>query len=184
MNIQTSSTYWFDRIEKLELPICLFFNKATNYSLINSIFQLVSRLGDGVFWYCLIALLVVILGESALIPALHILITACVGVLIYKALKERLVRERPYISHARIFCNTRALDRYSFPSGHTLHAVNFSLMLFFYFPELSWLVFSFAILVALSRFILGLHYISDVVVGGLIGATLAAFSLQLQPYLI
>ncbi len=51
-------------------------------------------------------------------------------------------------------------------------------MLVFYSPVLVWLVVPFAILVALSRFILGLHYISDVVIGGLIGVSLATLSLQ------
>ena len=184
MDTQSRTTGWFDRIEKFELPICLFFNRASSYPAVNAIFKLVSRLGDGIFWYCLVAATIVFLGKPALIPALHILITAGIGVLIYKTLKQRLVRERPYISHNLIFCNTQPLDRYSFPSGHTLHAINFSLMLVFYYPELVWIVSPFAILVALSRFILGLHYISDVVVGGLIGAILAAFSLQLQSIFI
>ncbi len=184
MVTHSRTAYWFNRIEKYELPICIFFNRASSFRPVNSLFKLVSRLGDGVFWYCLIAALVVFLGKPAVLSALHILITGCAGVIIYKLLKERLVRERPYITHNLIFCNTRPLDRYSFPSGHTLHAVNFSVMLVFYYPELTWLVFPFAILVALSRFILGLHYVSDVVVGGLIGATLAAFSLQLQPFII
>lgn len=37
----------------------------------------------------------------------------------------------------------------------------------------------FAILVALSRFILGLHYISDVIMGSLIGGVIAVISLQI-----
>ncbi len=183
MDVHSRTNDWFGRIDKLELPICLFFNRASSYKSVNAFFKLISRLGDGVFWYCLITTTIFIVGQTAILPALHMLITGGIGVLIYKAIKERLVRERPYITHDHILCNTRPLDRYSFPSGHTLHAVSFSLMLFFYYPQLGWLVFPFAGLVALSRFILGLHYISDVIVGGLIGAILAAFSLQLHAYL-
>ena len=180
MDANSRTSYWFDRIEQFELPICQYFNRANNYKFIRRFFKLVSRLGDGVFWYSLIAATLLVVGKPALFPALHMLITGGIGVLVYKVLKERLVRERPYITHDHILCNTRPLDRYSFPSGHTLHAVSFSIMLSFYYPQLLWLVLPFAILVALSRFILGLHYISDVVVGGLIGATLAVFSLQYQ----
>ena len=71
------------------------------------------------------------------------------------------------------------LDRYSFPSGHPLHAVSFSILLVSYYPGLAWLVIPFVVLVALSRLVLGLHYISDVLAGGLIGALLATASLHL-----
>lgn len=183
MGTHSRAEHWFDRMEQIELPVCQYFNRANNFKLINLFFKSVSRLGDGVFWYCLIALTVIINGKASIMPTLHMLITGCIGVLIYKQLKERLVRERPFISHDVISCNTRPLDRYSFPSGHTLHAASFSAMLAFYYPNLSWPVFFFATMVASSRFVLGLHYISDVVVGGLIGATIAAFSLQFSFYL-
>jgi undecaprenyl-diphosphatase len=62
-----------------------------------------------------------------------------------------------------------ALDRFSFPSGHTMHAVAFSLIAATTFPELAWPLWSFTVLVALSRPMLGLHYPSDVLAGALLG---------------
>ena len=47
---------------------------------------------------------------------------------IYRGLKNVLVRERPYMTHAAIVCAGKPLDRFSFPSGHTLHAVSFTLI--------------------------------------------------------
>jgi undecaprenyl-diphosphatase len=91
------------------------------------------------------------------------------------------VRERPYISLAGIVPGTRALDRYSFPSGHTLHAVSFTTLAVGSFPELAWLLVPFAALIAASRVVLGLHYPSDVAAGALIGATLAVLSMVLFP---
>lgn len=179
MTTNTRVTDWFDRLEQIELPICLYFNRANHHSQLNSFFKRISRLGDGIFWYSCIALSFVLFGIQAWYPALHMLLTSGMGVLIYKFLKQRLVRERPFISHQRISCNTKPLDRYSFPSGHTLHALSFSIMLSYYYPSLSLLVFSFVLLVAMSRIILGLHYISDVVVGAFIGSVLAILSLQL-----
>lgn len=178
MDAHSRTSYWFDRLEQFELPLCQYFNRANNYILIRRFFKLISRLGDGIFWYVLIASTVVFNGMHSLMIALHILLTSVVALLIYKALKHRLVRERPFISHAVITCNTKALDRYSFPSGHTLHAVSFSIMLGSYYPELIWIVVPFAVLVAISRLVLGLHYISDVMIGALIGAALAILSLN------
>src|SRR4030095_7930362 len=104
-----------------------------------------------------------------------------IGVALYKYLKSRLVRERPYISLAGITPGTRALDRYRFPSGHTLHAVGFTTLAVASFPELAWLLVPFATLVGASRAVLGLHYPSDVAAGALIGAALATLSMVLVP---
>lgn len=145
----------------------------------NVFFRFASRLGDGLFWHGLMSAILVMHGGSALYPVLHTGLTAGAGVLVYKVLKERMVRERPFITHEVICCNVRALDRYSFPSGHPLHAVSFSILRVSYYPGLAWLVIPFAVLVALSRLVLGPHYISDVLAGGLIDALLATASLHL-----
>jgi undecaprenyl-diphosphatase len=42
-----------------------------------------------------------------------------------------------------------------------------------HFPELGWVLWPLAALIAASRVVLGLHYPSDVVAGAGIGATLA-----------
>jgi undecaprenyl-diphosphatase len=67
----------------------------------------------------------------------------------------------------------------SFPSGHTLHAVVFSLVALNYYPQLSLILLPFTLMVALSRVVLGLHYPSDVVAGALIGAAVASLSFSL-----
>ena len=76
-------------------------------------------------------------GARGRVAALHMGLTAAVGVLIYKLIKDRAVRERPYITHSAIQCASVPLDRYSFPSGHTLHAVCFTLLAAGYFPALA-----------------------------------------------
>ena len=72
------------------------------------------------------------------------------------------------------------LDKYSFPSGHTLHAVNFSMQIVAFAPEFAWVVLPFASLVIASRMVLGLHYLSDVLAGAMIGGLLATFALLMQ----
>jgi undecaprenyl-diphosphatase len=119
------------------------------------------------------------MGAAAAVPALHMAAAGIAGVLVYKSLKHRLVRERPYITHAAIACGTRPLDRYSFPSGHTLHAVCFTVLANHYYPAFGPLLYPFTISVMLSRPVLGLHYPTDVIAGGVIGWVLAVGSLLL-----
>jgi undecaprenyl-diphosphatase len=100
-------------------------------------------------------------------------VTGLTGILIYKWLKSRLLRERPFIRHPGITLAMPPLDRYSFPSGHTLHAVSFTWLAVERFPELAWILIPLTAMIAASRLVLGLHYPSDVLAGGAIGATLA-----------
>jgi undecaprenyl-diphosphatase len=171
----------FRRVDAFEHAWCLRLNRGCSQPAVRDIFAAISKLGDGVFWYGLILLLPVVYGESAIYPAVRMAMVGLIGVTLYKYLKSRLVRERPYISLAGITPGTRALDRYSFPSGHTLHAVSFTTLAVTSFPELAWLLVPFAVLVAASRVVLGLHYPSDVAAGALIGAALAVLSLVLMP---
>ena len=60
-----------------------------------------------------------------------------------------------------------------------MHAVAFAILFSAYLPFLAWLMVPFALFVAASRVVLGLHYPSDVLVGAALGALLAEMSLRL-----
>lgn len=162
-----------------EIPLCLLFNRINHLRPVSLFFALISRLGDGVFWYVLMLLLPVFYGLEAIQVSLHMAIVSMVGLGLYKWLKLSTVRVRPYRFNENILQNVAALDQFSFPSGHTLHAVSFSAVLLSYYPEWAVLVIPFAALVALSRVILGLHYPSDVLIGALLGLGLAQGSTAL-----
>lgn len=162
-----------------EIPLCLLFNRINHLRPVSLFFALISRLGDGVFWYVLMLLLPVFYGLEAIQVSLHMAIVSVIGLGLYKWLKLSTVRVRPYRFNENILQNVAALDQFSFPSGHTLHAVSFSAVLLSYYPEWAILVVPFAALVALSRVILGLHYPSDVLIGALLGLGLAQGSIAL-----
>jgi undecaprenyl-diphosphatase len=179
MNNVDSTGLW-RRFDLLEQSLCLRANRGCHYPAVRRFFTAVSRLGDGPFWY-LLMLAFAVSGEHGATVAAQMAITGLAGLAIYRPLKHRLVRERPYISHAAIQLGTAPLDRYSFPSGHTLHAVAFTLVATAHVPQLWSILGPFTLLVAASRVVLGLHYPSDVAVGALIGAALAGTCLAVFP---
>jgi undecaprenyl-diphosphatase len=176
----TGFTTFMARVDAAEVGICRRLNRGAQRPLARRVFQIASRLGDGVAWYALILALPAIYGAAALRPAIVMALTGALGVALYSLLKRLFVRERPFITHTSIDLAASPLDRYSFPSGHTLHAVSFAWQATAHFPELGWVLLPFAALVAGSRVVLGLHYPSDVLAGAAVGAALAELGLSLS----
>lgn len=169
------------RMDRFELRLCRSFNAWVHSAGTCRVFQVASRSGDGILWYSLIGLLAALGGRHGAWVALQMAVSGLAGLLLYRFLKHRLVRERPFITHASIQLAGRPLDRFSFPSGHTLHAVAFSIIACAGFPWLAVLLLPASLLIALSRVVLGLHYPSDVLAGALIGFGVACATLGLLP---
>jgi len=172
------------RIQALDLSLCQWLNRVNRREYLGRSFALISRLGDGVFWYLLMLSLPLVHGWSAGVVSLHMAATGVMALLVYKWLKACTSRPRPFMVSTHIIRRVPPLDEYSFPSGHTLHAVSFSVVLLSHQPEWFWIVVPFTALVAASRPVLGLHYPSDVLAGAVIGATVAWASITLWPLLI
>lgn len=166
----------FGRMEGLERALCRHCNRAAHWPLVERLFTAVSRLGNGVFWYALMLVLPLKYGTAALAVLAQMVGVGVLGLLLYRALKRRLLRPRPFMSVPGVRLGTAPLDQWSFPSGHTLHAVAFSAVAIAHFPALAWVLVPFTVLVALSRVILGLHYPSDVLAGAALGGLLAGIS--------
>src|SRR5262245_51327992 len=162
------------RFDHAEYRLCRSLNRGVAYPFVRHFFKIASRLGDGVIWYVLMVALPLIYGAGGLQVWLVMLATGAAGPAVYKLLKPTFVPRRPFIRHTEISLAQAPLDRYSFPSGHTLHAVSFTWQACAAFPELTPVLVPLAMAIAASRVVLGLHYPTDVLVGALIGAGFAA----------
>lgn len=157
--------------------LCVSANRWGARRHVAKIFGVVSRLGDGVFWYVLMLALVIFSGAPGARAAVHMLLTGLAALCLYRRLKHWTQRSRPHRSCDGVIALAPPLDEFSFPSGHTLHAVCFSVVALSYFPALAPLLLPFTAFVAASRVVLGLHYPSDVLAAIGIGGVLGACSL-------
>ena len=112
---------------------------------------------------------------------------ACLGLsaLIGFALKITIQRERPFQLGfipllSRLQETSYSLWNFSFPSFHTMLVFCVVPILSKQFPKLKKFWIGFAVLVALSRIYLGLHFLSDVIAGGLIGYLIGIMVVRLE----
>lgn len=171
------------RMLDLDLKGCIYLNTFSHSERVAQFFKVISRLGDGMFWYVMLGAVWILQGLMYGLQLLYLMLGGSVGTSIYKVLKKKTVRPRPYQVHQVIRLGERPLDHFSFPSGHTLHAVMATTVLGYVQPVLLILMLPFTVLVALSRMVLGLHYPSDVAVGAIIGGTVASAIVLIAPWL-
>lgn len=173
----------FERFDQAELRFCQALNRSCAVLSVRKLFRAVSWLGDGWFWYVLIALSPALIPGGGWFAAAQLVVTGAAGLAVYKLIKRHAVRERPFITHSVINCASAPLDRYSFPSGHTLHAVSFTLVLTHYVPDWAPFLVAATLLIAASRVVLGLHYPTDVAAGAALGGGLGLASIEIAQLL-
>lgn len=154
-------------------------HRSVERALVARVLVAVSWLSDGMLWYALVLLLPWVGGAVGTASALRMAVLGGLNLLVYSIMKRHFARPRPFVACDDVRARARSLDEFSFPSGHVLHAVAFGTLLCTYYPGIDWIVWPFAMLVALSRVVLGLHYSSDVLVGAAIGAATARLILLL-----
>jgi undecaprenyl-diphosphatase len=133
---------------------------------------LATRGGDGWLWYALGAILY-FYGGSHRFAAIGSAASASVaGILIFRALKKTSRRKRPCEIEPHCWASILPPDKYSFPSGHSITAFAVALSIGLFYPDLTPYLLTVAFLIASSRIILGMHFLSDVIAGSAIGVVL------------
>jgi undecaprenyl-diphosphatase len=98
--------------------------------------------------------------------------------LLVQALKRTVVRRRPTVALPGIDPLTGLPDHYSFPSGHACSAMAVAVSILVAEPLAGLPAMILALAVGISRIYLRVHYLTDVVVGQLLGATTALLVTQ------
>lgn len=133
---------------------------------------LATRGGDGWLWYALGIILYVYGGEHRFAAIGAAACASAAGILIFRALKKTSHRQRPCEIEPHCWASILPPDKYSFPSGHSITAFAVALSIGLFYPDLTAYLLTVAFLIASSRIILGMHFLSDVIVGSAIGVAL------------
>jgi membrane-associated phospholipid phosphatase len=100
--------------------------------------------------------------------------------LLVLVIKFSIRRQRPQGDWGAIYRNT---DPHSFPSGHAARMAMLAVIAFAFAPVWVGILFVlWTLLVSLARVWMGVHYLSDILAGILLGVFFGFFTLPLAPY--
>jgi membrane-associated phospholipid phosphatase len=146
--------------------------------LVRTVAAFLAHSGDSWFWWAGLALLWW-RGNSFWRPwALTILLSIIALAVVVLAIKFTIRRRRPEGQWGAIY---RSTDPHSFPSGHAARAILIAVLAIGLGPGwLALLLCVWAPLVSLARVAMGLHYLSDVAAGAVLGAVAAGVILLVR----
>jgi undecaprenyl-diphosphatase len=138
---------------------------------------LATRAGDGWLWG-LIGIAVLLSPDAMRFRAIEAAACAVTcGIVLFHKVKRLVCRTRPRDIEPHCWAHIVTRDRFSFPSGHSTTAFAVAITLGSFYPEIMPVLLVLAANVAISRVVVGMHFLSDVLVGSGMGALLgyAAF---------
>jgi undecaprenyl-diphosphatase len=135
-----------------------------------------TRGGDGWLWYAL-GLVVLLFGGAGRFRAVGAAgLAAAAGIAAFLQLKKAAGRRRPCVFEPHCWSTLLPPDQFSFPSGHTITAFAVAVPLSMAYPQMTAGLFFCAVSIAVSRILLGMHFLSDVIAGAAMGTGLAVAS--------
>ena len=169
----------FENLLSIDASLSTRIRVAEKPGLLRSIAMLLAHSGDSWFWGVGILLLwyfgsqfwelrAIIMGISVVITAILVLV-----------IKFTVRRSRPEGEWGGIY---RTTDPHSFPSGHAARSFMLAAIVVGLGPTwLAILLLIWAPLVVLARVAMGVHYLSDVIVGAMLGIIMGWLNFNIIP---
>lgn len=160
-----------DALNQFEIGILDFIRETFSCKFLDYFFKFITSLTDsGIFWIILAVVLLCFkkTRKTGISLGAVLIIGEILGNQIIKKLFER---PRPYTVNQDITLIVKKLSSYSFPSGHTRCAVECATAIYANNKKWGIAAICLAVLTALSRLYLYMHYPTDVLAGAVLGVT-------------
>ena len=158
----------WERLLKLDARLSAQLRVAERPGLLRTCMAILAHSGDSWFWWAGLALLWWLGNQFWRGWAMTVLLSIIGLAVFVLAIKFTIRRRRPAGEWGAIY---RSTDPHSFPSGHAARAILIGVLAIGMGPVwLAILLCIWAPLVALARVAMGLHYLSDVAAGAVVGA--------------
>ncbi|MEF2966955.1 phosphatase PAP2 family protein [Paenibacillus sp. M1] len=164
---------WMQKLVQLDQKLFVGINGRLHRSFLNFWLYHLTHLGGA--WFTILSTLIVWMIAPA--PWNKVGLQSCVALAIshipVALAKKKYPRLRPYMTLPGTNTFRNPLTDHSFPSGHTTAIFSVTMPFIALQPGLVLLLGPVALIVAISRIYLGLHYPSDVLAGAAIGSFVA-----------
>ena len=158
----------WEKLLSLDARLSAQLRVAERPGLLRTCAAFLAHSGDSWFWWAGLALLWWLGNQFWRSWALTVLFSIIGLAVIVLAIKFTIRRRRPQGEWGGMY---RSTDPHSFPSGHAARAILIGVLAIGLGPGwLAVLLCVWAPLVALARVAMGLHYLSDVTAGAVLGA--------------
>jgi undecaprenyl-diphosphatase len=165
---------WVRRWQRLRLPVWL-----------ERILLAFVRMGDGWGWLVMTVLLALVTPRADFLFLVgQGLCAAVVTMPLYWILKATIRRARPYTIFRNIVPRVAPRDLYSFPSGHTMNNLAIGVSLAVHLPWLWPFALAIPVATGLLRVLFGVHFVSDIVAGSIIGLLAGFAAVAAYPVLL
>ncbi|MCF0220994.1 MAG: phosphatase PAP2 family protein [Fibrobacter sp.] len=160
----------FERIKKIDNRVSESWTNRRFSPTKEKLLKFYVRLGDGYAWILFVAFVIYKVGLDAFWPILgRALCSFLVSLAVYEGVKLTVKRPRPFAANPKIKAEVPPLDKFSFPSGHTMNNLAVASTVFFSLPAYGWVMLLLPLTWGLLRVYYGVHWLSDIVCGFLFG---------------
>lgn len=173
-----------DILTNFEGQILIFIQEYIRQDWMDGFWKFVTSLGNGGRIWILLAVIMLFFGRSRM-SGITATVSMIIGLLITNlTLKNLFARIRPYEVFNDLQLIVEKESEFSFPSGHACASFAAAFVFYKMLPgKIGIPAMILALLIAVSRLYVGVHYPTDVIFGILCGMLSAVLAMKLTAYI-